>query len=122
MGKNARYDEIFQITFQAVPKSDRIMVVLKTINLQRGIGQCSENVRYICQRIADIYNYYIENTIITFEEEAISPDIMAQRILNIMALYPWLVSEELGNVVGYAYADRWGSGVPIVILWKPAFI
>lgn len=61
------------------------------------------------QRIADIYNYYIKNTTITFEEVPVVPDIMAQRILKIMALYPWLVYEEHGNIVGYAYADRWKS-------------
>jgi L-amino acid N-acyltransferase YncA len=32
------------------------------------------------QEVCDIYNYYIEHTVITFEEEPVSKNIMSQRI------------------------------------------
>lgn len=54
-----------------------------------------------------IYNPYIRETVITFEEEAISADEMASRIAKVTADYPWLVWEEDGAVVGYAYGSTW---------------
>lgn len=58
--------------------------------------------------IARIYNHYILNTIITFEEQAISSQEMAGRIEEVTATpLPWLVAEHAGQVVGYAYATKW---------------
>jgi phosphinothricin acetyltransferase len=57
--------------------------------------------------ITAIYNYYIENTIITFEEKPITVKEMASRIESISSQYPYLVYEENGMVVGYAYATQW---------------
>jgi len=57
------------------------------------------------KRISAIYNYYVEHTIITFEEDKISVDDMKQRIINISSEYPWLVYEHDSKVVAYAYAD-----------------
>jgi phosphinothricin acetyltransferase len=60
------------------------------------------------ETIARIYNYYIENTVITFEEEPVSVPAMAARIAEIQGLsLPWLVAEIDGDVVGYAYASKW---------------
>jgi len=59
--------------------------------------------------ICDIYNYYVENTIITFEERRISTTEMHKRIKEVTASLPWLVYEENGMVVGYAYASKWRS-------------
>ena len=61
------------------------------------------------KRISAIYNYYVEHTIITFEEDKISVDDMKQRIINISSEYPWLVYEHDSKVVAYAYADLWKS-------------
>ena len=61
------------------------------------------------QQLADIYNYYIENTIVTFEEEIVTIDEMKQRILDVSKALPWLVYEEDGKVIGYAYASKWKS-------------
>ncbi len=61
------------------------------------------------QQIADIYNYYIENTIVTFEEEIVTIDEMKQRILDVSKALPWLVYEEGDKVIGYAYASKWKS-------------
>lgn len=57
--------------------------------------------------LADIYNPYIRDTIITFEEEPVSVAEMGARIAKVTATYPWLVWEEDGAVLGYAYASTW---------------
>jgi len=59
------------------------------------------------KKIADIYNYYIVNTIITFEMEPVSENDMQQRIKNITAKFPWIVYEENNEILGYAYAGNW---------------
>jgi len=59
--------------------------------------------------ICDIYNHYVLNTIVTFEEDAVPEQEMEQRIADITAKYPWLVYEEEGRVKGYAYAGPWKS-------------
>jgi phosphinothricin acetyltransferase len=62
------------------------------------------------EAIIRIYNHYILNTIITFEEQAISATEMARRISGVAAAQlPWLVAEQHGNILGYAYAGRWNS-------------
>ena len=57
--------------------------------------------------ICDIYNYYVLNTIITFEEIPVLPPEMEQRIVSITEKYPWLVYIEKNEVVAYAYASQW---------------
>ncbi len=57
--------------------------------------------------ICDIYNYYIKNTTVTFEEEAVSTDEMENRINAISYEFPWHVYEVDGKVVGYAYVTKW---------------
>ena len=57
--------------------------------------------------LADIYNPCIRDTIITFEEEPVSVAEMGARIAKVTATYPWLVWEEDGAVLGYAYGSTW---------------
>ncbi|MFK7769879.1 MAG: arsinothricin resistance N-acetyltransferase ArsN1 family B [Mariniblastus sp.] len=60
------------------------------------------------QRIAEIYNYYITDTVITFEEETIDAAEILVRMNKVATLgYPWIVFETEGVVVGYAYATTW---------------
>ncbi len=59
------------------------------------------------QDIYEIYNYYVENTAISFEENRVSINEMEQRILNQSIDYPWLVYELDGKVVAFAYANKW---------------
>ncbi|MEY4730242.1 MAG: hypothetical protein RL020_1400 [Pseudomonadota bacterium] len=60
------------------------------------------------EAIAKIYNHYVLNTIITFEEIEVSTEEMSARIKQIQsANMPWLVAEQNGVVVGYAYASTW---------------
>jgi len=57
--------------------------------------------------IAAIYNPYIRDTTITFEEEEVTPEEIASRIAKITKTYPWIVWEEDGIVLGYAYGSSW---------------
>jgi phosphinothricin acetyltransferase len=57
--------------------------------------------------IAGIYNHYITNTAISFEEEPVSAGEMEKRIADISAKYPWLVWEEAGEVLGYTYVNKY---------------
>ena len=56
--------------------------------------------------IADIYNWYIANTVITFEVDPVSEDEMARRIDGVLAAHEWLVLEGGDGLLGYAYAGR----------------
>lgn len=57
-------------------------------------------------RILEIYGPYIENTAISFEYEIPSLEVFTQRFLGITAQFPWLVWEENGVILGYAYGSR----------------
>jgi phosphinothricin acetyltransferase len=60
------------------------------------------------EAIARIYNHYVQNTVITFEEEPVSAQDMATRIAETQSLtLPWLVAEVDGAIVGYAYGRKW---------------
>ncbi|MBN1257981.1 MAG: N-acetyltransferase [Planctomycetes bacterium] len=61
------------------------------------------------QAICEIYNHYIKNTMVTFEEQLVSAKEMAGRIHSVSSEYPWFVYEEAGAVIGYSYANRWKS-------------
>jgi phosphinothricin acetyltransferase len=60
-----------------------------------------------CQAICDIYNYYIENTVISFEETAVTVAELEERVATCTRDYPWLVCVADGGLVGYAYANKW---------------
>ena len=54
----------------------------------------------------NIYNYYIENTCFTLEEEKLSLDDFKNRCENILKKYPFIVLEnDEGIVIGYAYLN-----------------
>lgn len=50
-----------------------------------------------------IYNPYITGSCITFEEVALTDEQFAQRVRDITQHYPFLVAEEDGRILGYAY-------------------
>jgi phosphinothricin acetyltransferase len=58
-------------------------------------------------RIAAIYNHYVRETIVTFEEAPVTDAEMARRIAETTAGYPWLVWEDAGTVAAYACASSW---------------
>ena len=58
--------------------------------------------------IAAIYNHYVAETVITFEEDPINAAEMARRIQDVQsASLPWLVAEENNRILGYAHATPW---------------
>jgi len=57
--------------------------------------------------ICEIYNYYVENTNISFEEQSVLEKEMEQRIRKVVRIYPWIVYELDKKVLGYAYISRW---------------
>jgi len=57
--------------------------------------------------IAAVYNPYITDFLTSFEKDPVSPEGMAERIRTVQVRYPWLVCEVGGEVLGYAYANRW---------------
>lgn len=67
------------------------------------------NIRIVTEQDIDailaIYSQYI-NTPITCEYTLPEKAAFAERVKRIAADYPYLVCEEAGNIIGYAYAHR----------------
>jgi L-amino acid N-acyltransferase YncA len=60
--------------------------------------------------LAAIYNHYVNETVVTFEEVPVTAEEMRRRIDEVSAAaYPWLVAELDGRVIGYSYASAWRS-------------
>ena len=59
--------------------------------------------------LRQIYNHYIEQTVVSFEEIALTNETMAARLALVEdADLPWLVAQdEAGTLLGYAYASPW---------------
>lgn len=55
--------------------------------------------------ILDIYAPYILTTTVTFEYDVPSQKAFLERFLTYTAQFPWLVWEENGRILGYAYAS-----------------
>jgi L-amino acid N-acyltransferase YncA len=74
---------------------------LKTMNVQ--IRKVTLND---VERIKEIYNHYIVNTVHTFEAAILTDEQVAQRINKYQPNYPWYVAESDNTVIGYAYASE----------------
>jgi phosphinothricin acetyltransferase len=61
--------------------------------------------------ITDIYNYYIVNTTVSFEEVPITAPETERRIQAIIPKFPYIVFEENGIIEGYAYLSTWKSRI-----------
>lgn len=54
----------------------------------------------------ELYNYYIENTCITLEEEPVTPEEFGARAARITKDYPYIVARDgAGKPIGFAYLD-----------------
>ena len=60
-----------------------------------------------CKQIAQIYNYYIENTAITYEYEKLDDKEIYRRMSSIVEKFPYLVCLDGENVVGYIYCKQY---------------
>jgi phosphinothricin acetyltransferase len=56
--------------------------------------------------IAAIYAPYVLETAISFDETPSTPEEMAAKATAILATYPFLVFEDDGRVIGYAYGSQ----------------
>lgn len=61
------------------------------------------------QACLEIYNWYIENTNYTFEEQPLTYEQFENRVHRICAKYPFVVLVEEDTVVGYAYLDAFSQ-------------
>jgi phosphinothricin acetyltransferase len=61
---------------------------------------------YDAAQIAEIYRPFCESSVVSFEYTAPSLDEMASRLRVITGQFPWLVLDDGGRVIGYAYASR----------------
>jgi L-amino acid N-acyltransferase YncA len=58
------------------------------------------------QQLLDIYNYYVINTVVTFDLEALLLDVFKEKIITISSDYPFIVYEENNEILGYAYGSK----------------
>ncbi|WP_343995240.1 GNAT family N-acetyltransferase, partial [Terrabacter terrae] len=78
---------------------------------------------YDAAACAAIYAPYVTDTTVTFETEPPDADELARRIAKAQARHAFLVLEEDGEVVGYAYAGpfkeraayRWSCEVSVYL-------
>ncbi|AMB99194.1 hypothetical protein AWM75_03875 [Aerococcus urinaehominis] len=61
------------------------------------------------QAICNIYRYYVEHTSISFEETTPTTEEMKNRIVDFTSNYPFLIAEDQGKMLGYAYAHAFGD-------------
>lgn len=72
-----------------------------------------------------LYAPYVERTVITFEYEVPTLQEFEARMLRIMEKFPYLVAEQSGVIIGYAYAGafreraayQWGVETTIYVRW-----
>ncbi|HEU4969202.1 arsinothricin resistance N-acetyltransferase ArsN1 family B [Sphingomonas sp.] len=58
------------------------------------------------EAIAAIYAPHVTGGVASFEEQAPDAAAMRARIAKLEGRFPWLVAEDEGRLLGYAYADR----------------
>ncbi|GAA1329743.1 GNAT family N-acetyltransferase [Pseudonocardia xinjiangensis] len=70
-------------------------------------------IRDACESDAEacaaIYAPYVTDTAVSFEDHPPEPAVMARRIADAVRTHAWLVLEEQGQVVGYAYGGPFRS-------------
>lgn len=58
--------------------------------------------------VAAIYSHYVLTTPISMETEPVDGAELARRMAEVQALdLPWIVLEEAGRLLGWAYASKW---------------
>ena len=56
------------------------------------------------EALLNIYAYYVENTVISFEYDVPTIEEFSGRIAKTLKKFPYLVVEKDGEIMGYAYA------------------
>jgi L-amino acid N-acyltransferase YncA len=73
--------------------------------------------------VAEIYRPAVESSLASFEEVPPSADVMAERMRSTLERTPWLIAEDGGEVLGYAYAGphhqrpgyRWSVNISVYV-------
>lgn len=71
----------------------------------------------------DVYAPYVRDTAVTFETQAPSAEAFRGRMEGVMKQFPWIVCEDGGRIVGYAYASpqreraayRWNAELSVYV-------
>jgi len=87
--------------------STEAILLINKIILNRSVRMIRNIETKDIPQILDIYNYYIKNTTITFEEESVTELEMGIRVDEYIRNFPWLVFEENNEILGYCYATKW---------------
>ena len=58
------------------------------------------------EKLVAIYKPYVENTVITFENEVPTVEEFKKRVEKVKGKFPYLVVEENNEILGYAYASN----------------
>ena len=58
------------------------------------------------KELLDIYNYYVLNTNVTFDIEALSFNAFLEKVNHIKAEYPFIIYEAYNKILGFAYGSR----------------
>ncbi|MGC6429649.1 MAG: GNAT family N-acetyltransferase [Jejuia sp.] len=58
------------------------------------------------QELLDIYNYYVEHTVATFDIEKLTFEVFQQKLNRISKDYPFFIYEVHGEILGFAYASK----------------
>jgi L-amino acid N-acyltransferase YncA len=73
--------------------------------------------------ISAIYAPFVTDTVVSFEDVPPTADELAARIERLTPAHPWLVAEDTGEILGYAYACphreraayRWATEVTVYV-------
>lgn len=57
------------------------------------------------ERLLEIYRYYVEKTVITFEWTVPTVEEFRQRMQHTMERYPYIVAEQDNQIIGYSYVS-----------------
>lgn len=55
-------------------------------------------------RLLEIYGHYVRRTAVSFEYDVPAPEVFRQRMAALLGRWPYLVAEQDGVLLGYAYA------------------
>lgn len=72
-------------------------------------------------QVCEIYNHYVLETVVTFEEVPVCEREMGKRLGDLVERFPWFVWEDDGRIAGYATL-RPGELVPrIAFRWRAPY-
>jgi len=58
------------------------------------------------KELVEIYNFYVINTVVNFDEKPVSLPSFIEKIKLITSNYPFIIFEENNEILGYAYGSR----------------